>query len=341
MLGLKITAPRHGIFEFRAALLQKFDGFGVGHLAIVAVGKRIQAFKQCLVHKAVEKFKLLLAVFKNVVNDIFDHIPCKLHIVVQIRKRDFRLNHPKFRRMARRVGVFRTESRSERVDLAIRKCIRFSLQLTGNRQIRTFAEEVLGIIDFAVLGLGNIGKVKRGHAEHFARALAIGSGDKRRVNIDKIAVVEERVNGIRHLASDAEHRRKQIGSRTKIRLLAQIFHRMALLLERIIGCGRAFDGNFIRLDFKRLLVFRRENHCSGHDKRRADILFGDFVVIGDFFTLKHDLHALEAAAVVQIDKAESLAVSDASCPTAECDGFAVKRHGIFKNILDDFAFHGI
>ena len=158
---------------------------------------------------------------------------------------------------------------------------------------------------------------------------------------DVTGFVEERMNGIRHLASDAEHRRKQIGSRTKIRLLAQIFHRMTLLLKRIIGCGRAFDGNFIRLDFKRLLVFRRENHCSGHNQRRADILFGDFVVIGDLFTFKHDLHALEAAAVVQIDKAERLAVADASCPTAECDGFAVKRHGIFKNILDDFAFHGI
>ena len=124
-------------------------------------------------------------------------------------------------------------------------------------------------------------------------------------------------------------------------MLAQIFHRMALLLERVIGRRSTFDGDLRCLDLKRLLVFRRKDDSSRHDKRRTDVLLCNFVVICNFFTLEHDLHALEAAAVVQINKAERLAVADASCPTAERDCLAVKCHRVFKNILDNFAVHCI
>ena len=75
------------------------------------------------------------------------------HIIVQICKSDLRLNHPELCCMAGGIGVFCTESRSERIDVTERLCISLTVQLSAYSQVGRFIEEVFGIIYFSVFRL--------------------------------------------------------------------------------------------------------------------------------------------------------------------------------------------
>ncbi len=54
---------------------------------------------------------------------------------------------------------------------------------------------------------------------------------------------------------------------------AQKFRRMALLLERIVRCGIAFDGDFAGLNLKGLFCIRRCDEGAADDEGSADIDF--------------------------------------------------------------------
>ena len=130
MLGLKIAAPFNRVFELGTGGFEKFDCLCVGNFFVIAVCKRRKTFKQSLVNKAVEKFKLCRTVFHNVVYNVLYHVPCKRHVVVEIRKSNFGFDHPELSRMARSVGVFGSERRAESVDVAESHGICFALKLT-------------------------------------------------------------------------------------------------------------------------------------------------------------------------------------------------------------------
>ena len=161
------------------------------------------------------------------------------------------------------------------------------------------------------------------------------------MDIDKAAVVEKRVDRIRGFAAYAENRRKQIGAGTQIRLFTQVFHAVALFLQRIIRCGRALDGDSGRLNLERLLILRREQNRPGNGKGGTDVLRSDFIVVFDVFTGKDNLNAAEKAAVIQIDKAKRFTVADAACPAAECDGFTVIRRQIQIDVFYQFTVHNV
>ena len=73
--------------------------------------------------------------------------------------------------------------------------------------------------------------------------------------------------------------------------------------------------------------------------RTADVLVCQLLVVGELFVLKHDLQILEAAAVVQLNKAECVACADISCPAGNRDGLAVKCRHVAVNFLDCGSFH--
>ena len=339
MLRLQVDAPLDGVIELVAGLLEQLHGVGIRDAAEVVVRHVVQALEQALVHEGIEEFHLLRALFEHGVDDELHHRLHALEIVVEVGERHLRLDHPELGGVALGVGVLGAERGAEGVHVAKGERKVFGVELAGHGQVRALAEKVLGEIDLAVGRARDIVEVERRDAEHLARALAVGARDDRGLDVDKTAVLEERVHRLRGHAADAERRAEEVRARAQVLDRAQKLHAVALFLQRIVRCGRALDRHAVGLELERLLGVRCEHELAVHDERRADVLAGDLVVIFELAALEHDLQALEAAAVVELDKAEILHVADRARPAADGQGLAAEglRRGIDAG--DVLSFH--
>ena len=143
MLGLEVHAPFNGIFKLLTALLKQLDRLGILNSAEIAADNVLKAREQRLVNTLVKEFKLCAAVLHQVTDNILQHILCKLHIVLEVGKRYLGLHHPKLSGMARSIRLFRTEGRSEGIDVRIRHSIGLGAELTGNGEVCRLTEKVL------------------------------------------------------------------------------------------------------------------------------------------------------------------------------------------------------
>ena len=338
MLRLQVAAPVDGVLKLVVVLFQKGNGVGVGDTAKFVVQDVVQPVKQPLVDEFVEKVHFLGGVLQNVGDDILDHGLGQLHVILQIGEGDFRLDHPEFGGMAGGVGVFRAEGGAEGVDVAESHGEGLGVELAGNGQVGGLAEEVLRIIDLAVLGLGDVVQVKGGDLEHFSRALAVGAGDQGRVNVDKIPILEELVDGHGGKAADAEYRLEGVGAGTQMVDGAQELHGVALGLEGVVAGGGAFHRDLLGLNLKGLLGVRGENQRAANDQGGADVDFGNLLEIFQGVVIHH-LHGGEISTVVQDDKAKLLAAPAVSHPAADVHFGAGIFFGVFEQVTDGNQIH--
>ena len=70
--------------------------------------------------------------------------------------RHFGLDHPELSQVTDRVRVLSTEGRAEGVHITQGAAVGFDIELAGDGHLHVLAEEVLGVVDLAVLGLGNV-----------------------------------------------------------------------------------------------------------------------------------------------------------------------------------------
>ena len=180
-----------------------------------------------------------------------------------------------------------------------------AVELAADREVGRLAEEILRVVHPALGRLRDIREIQRRNLEHLSGALRIRGRDQRRVHVDEATLLKKPVNGIGRKGTDPEHCLESVGSRAQMRDRAQIFHGMALLLQRIIRRGSPFHRDGVRLDFKRLLCLRRRDQSSLHGERCADIESGNLREIRHGVMIDH-LNGLEAGAVMQNDKAEGL-----------------------------------
>lgn len=176
VLGLEVDAPLDRVLELVAGRLgvrQDLDGVRVGDAREVACGDVLQALLQALVHELVEHVELIRAVLHHVVDDVLEHLLGHIHLALEIAERHLGLDHPELRRVATGVGVLRAERGAERVDVAEAHGEVLCLELAGDGEVGLLAEEVLAVVDLAVLGKGRVGRVDRGDAEHLSGALGI------------------------------------------------------------------------------------------------------------------------------------------------------------------------
>ena len=339
MLRLQVDAPLDGVVELVAGLFEQLHGVGIRDAAEVVVHHVVQALEQALVHEGIEELHLLRALFEHGVDDELHHRLHALEIVVEVGKRHLRLDHPELGGVALGVGVLGAERRAEGVHVAKGEREVLGIELAGHGQVRALAEEVLGEIDLTVRRARKIVEVERRDAEHLARALTVRARDDRGLDVDEAAVLEERVHRLRGHAADAERRAEEVRARTQMLDRAQELHAVALFLQRIVRCGRALDRDAVGLKLERLLCIRREHELAVHDERRADVLAGDLVVIFELAALEHDLQALEAAAVVELDKAEILHVADRARPAADGQGLAAEGLRGCVDAGDVLSFH--
>ena len=338
VLGLQVAAPVDGVLKLVVVLFQQGDGVGVGDAAKFVVQDVVQPVKQSLVNEFVEEVHFLGSVLQNVGDDILDHGLGQLHIILQVSKGDFRLDHPEFGGMAGGVGVFSPEGGAEGINVAEGHGEGLTVELAGNGQVGGLAEEVLGVIDLAVLGLGDVVQVKGGDLEHFARALAVGAGNQGRVDIHKVPILEELVDGHGGEAADAEHRLEGVGAGTQMVDGAQELHGVALGLEGIVAGGRAFHRDLLGLNLKGLFGVRGENQRAANDQGGADVDFGNFLKIFQGVVIHH-LHGGEISTVVQDDKAKLLAAPAVSHPAADVHFGAGIFFGVFEQVTDGNQIH--
>ena len=315
MLGLQVAAPVYRVLKLVLVLLQQLDSLGVGQADKVGVDDVLQALDQALVDKLVEEGHLLRAALHDIGQDILHHVLGQIHHVGQVREGDLRLHHPELRSVAGGVGFFSAEGRAKGIDVGEGHRHALALQLAGDGQAGRLAEEVLAEIDLAVLGAGRVLHIQGGDAEHFAGALAVTSGDQRGVDVDKAALIKEFVDGESRFGTDTEHRAEGVGSGAQVCDGAQKFHRVALFLQRIIGCGVAFhlDGGCV--DFIRLLGLWGQDERSGDNNGSADVEFPDLIEIVHLAFFEHYLQILKASTVVQFNKAQAFGCANGSDPS--------------------------
>ena len=240
------------------------------------------------------------------VDDVLDHIPGELHIVVKVGKCDLGLDHPELCCVARGVRILCSEGGAEGVYVTKRHSVGLALELTRNGEVCALAEEVLRIVDSAVLGSGGILGIESGYSEHLACALCIRSGDDGGMNVNEAPAVEEGMDRISNLASHSEYCREKVGSGAEVRLLTKELNRMALRLKRIVGSGCALYLDSGCLKLKGLLCAGGEGKHARYNKRCANVLRCYLVIVIYLFSFKYYLHALEIRAVIKVYKSERL-----------------------------------
>ena len=173
--------------------------------------------------------------------------------------------------MACGVGILRAEGRSECINIAECLGIGLTVELTAYCQAGLFFEEILAVIHFSLRGSRKFFHIQSGDAEHFTGTFTVAACDQWGVHIDKTPLLEELMNGIRDHGAHTEHCLEGIGSRTQMGNGAQVFHGVALFLQRIVCSGIPFNSDLLCLDLKRLLCLGCCNQGTFYDNGSAYI----------------------------------------------------------------------
>ena len=208
--------------------------------------------------------------------------------------------------MTRCIGVFCTESWSESINPSQSHCRSFTFQLSGNRQVGFLSKEILSKIDFSVFCFWNIIKVKIRNTKHFSGSFCISSRNYRRVDVEKLILIEERVDCKTHSVTHSENCAKQIGSESQMRLLTQFLQTMFLRLKN--SCLQfvkeiiSKNSDFLCDDFYSLTCTLAFYHLTYNFQRRSSIDFLDSFLI-EIFKIYYNLQIINRRTVIQCDKA--------------------------------------
>src|SRR5699024_6291992 len=164
--------------------------------------------------------------------------------------------------MAGRVGILRTECRSECIDITEGLCKCLCVELSAYRQACVFVEEILAVIDASIFQFRRILKIHCRYLEHLSCTLTVASGDQRSVHIHESSLLEELVNRVGCKRTYAEHCLERICSWAQMCHCSYKFQCVALLLKRVVRSGSSFYRNLFCLNLKRLLCLRRRNESS-------------------------------------------------------------------------------
>ena len=319
VLGLEVDAPGDRVLEHRAGVLgvlEDLHGVGVAHAREVAGGNVDETVLEALVHPLVEEVQFVGAVLHHVGDDVLEHLLRDVHLALEVAEGHLGLDHPELGRMTARVGVLGAEGGSKGVYVTKAHGEVLGLELAGHREVGRLAKEVLAVVDLAVVGKRRVCGVDGGHAEHLARALGVRSGDDWRVHVDEAALLEEAVDDEGRHAAHAKDRAEEVGAAAQVLLGAEELAGLTLLLHGVVRRGGALDRDGLRLQLEGLRAVRRKLERTAHDERRTHVLRDDSLVglVSKALAIDNDLQVLEAAAVVQGDKAKVLHVADGAHP---------------------------
>ena len=223
-----------GNSNFSPRLLELLDRVGVVDARELRLDHLRQPRDAVLVDELLEERHVVLALVEQRAEDVLEEVLGELRVGGEIGERDLRLDHPELGEVAARVRVLRAERRPERVDLRHRQAVGLDVELARHGQARLLAEEVLVAVDLAVGRARQVREVERRDPEHLAGALGVRRRDDRRVDPEEAALVEEPVHRLRERVAHARDRADDVRARPQVRDLAQVLHRVALRLHRIV-----------------------------------------------------------------------------------------------------------
>ena len=307
-----------------AGLLQDFDGLGVRHAHEGPLDDELEPLVHAFIDKLGKQREVLGALLQRAPRHRLHELFGQVHVALQITEGHLRLDHPELRGMAGGVRVLGAEGRAEGIDVGERAGERLAFELAADGQVGGFAEEV------RLRLLVNVA-LEDGDAEHLTRALAVASGNDRRVHINEVAFLEELMHGERQPAAHTEHGAEEIRARAQMGNGAQELLGVALLLQRIGRVRRAdqLDARGAQLPF---LALRRRGHQLSLDHcRRPCRELGE--VFRAWRTGIHDhLHVCETGAVVEFEEGEALGVAPGADPTF--DGHCFLRFGGCQDVFN-------
>ena len=339
MLGLQVGAPLHLVVELVIILLQDLHRVGITDPAKVAGRHVLQTLLQPLVHEAVEELDLLRAALQHPADDVLDHGLGHIHVTGQVAEGHLRLDHPELGGVALGVGVLGPEGGAEGIHIAEGHGEVLGVQLAGHRQAGFLTEEVLGVVHLPVLGLGDVVQIQGGHLEHLAGALAVAAGDDGGLYIHETPALEELMHCVGRHGAYPERGGEQVGTGPQVLDGPQEFHAVTLLLQGVIRRGLSLYLDAVGLHLQRLLGIRRQHHGALDDQRRAHVLCGDILIVGQLLGGHDHLQVLEAGAVVQLDEAKGLHVADGACPAAHGHVLAAQGLLIGEDRGNSHSFH--
>ena len=268
MLGGQVDAPADGELElvaFGDGLFQYLDTLGVGQAHKVGVDDSLQALDETVVNHLVEELEVIHAVVEGPADAVFDELLFEGGEVVELVEGHLGLNHPELCQVARSVRVFCAEGRTKCIDLTQRGSTELAFQLAADGEGGELAEKVLLPVDGTVLLAGRVLGVEGRDVEHLASTLAVAGGDKRRVEIEEAALVEESVDGHSHVMAQTHDGAEGVGAQAQVAYLAQELHAVALLLEGIgVGVSLAVDDDAFGLHLDGLTASLALNELALH-----------------------------------------------------------------------------
>ena len=138
------------------------------------------------------------------------------------------------------------------------------------------------------------------------------------MGVDKAPVIEELVDGVGRYRAHPEDGAVGVAPGTQVLDGAQVFQGVLFLLEGIFRGGAPFhlDGNGV--DLKGLLGVWGEQDVAPDHQGSTHVLLCNLIVVFHHRGFKNHLEVLEGGAVVQLNKAQGLALPDGLDPAAHC-----------------------
>mmetsp|Transcript_1845 Transcript_1845/g.2415 ORF Transcript_1845/g.2415 Transcript_1845/m.2415 type:complete len:522 (-) Transcript_1845:168-1733(-) len=318
-------------------LLQQRDGLAVLHAREGLVAHAFQPGREALVEELLEELQVLRAVLQNVPHHVLHEGLGVGHVVRQVRKRHLRLDHVELRQVARGLGVLRAEGGAEGVHVAQGARVRLRVQLAGDREEGLRPEEVPPEVDAVrvVLPARQLGDAggQGAHAEHLARALAVGGGDERRLQVLEALTLEEVVRGVGQLRAHARDGGDGVGARAQVRFLAEELHGGALLLQGVaVARALAHQLHRVGADLELLALAWALDDGAPHRNRASGGQLLHLLVRVDL-RLSHHLQSFHAGTVVHLDESERFLISGGADPAFHDNLISNGRVFTVKNSL--------
>ena len=318
VLLLQVRAPVHRELELLARVFQDLDRRRIGEPLERVIHDHLQSWNQLIVVGLGQELDVVATVLQRVSHQVLEKILRQVLVVADIVKRHLRLDHPELRQVTRRVGVLRAESRTEGVNVTQRGRRQLAFQLARYGQVGRLTEKVFFEVDRSVGKLRQVLQIQRGHLEHLARALRVGPGDDRGVEVIETTVVEVLVDGKRHVVTQPEDGAEGVRTRTQVRDLAQELERMSFLLQRIRLIRVTEDLDRLRLDLHGLPRSLRSDQLA----RRPDAGAGGHALDQLLRKLRHlgdHLDAVDHGTVVHRDERDLLVPAPGPDPAPDFD----------------------